>query len=365
MSQPLNFVFFCSDPGAANSLIVLAKHLTPNYKIQMFARSAAFNHIKTNSNLSVTLVPDTVDQYSLSQFKTILRQYMPAVVVTGTTGRDYTERTIWQACQALTIPCCAVLDQWMNYALRFLKKHLAYQDKLSYTQEELCLPDSIIVMDDFAKHDMANEGIPSNIIEVCGSPYYEYMGTLCKNARLGKNSTKTVLFACEPITAVYGNRLGKKIHGYTEKTILNALCEEIQRQDRNKKISLQIRPHPRERKNRYTAFIARYGFANMNSAPSVIDALKGSDMVIGMSSTLLLEAAILGKPIASIQIGASLPSLFYLEQIGRTQSIRHRYQLRRLVQHLLLGHMKPFQIEMLTKNGACHNIERHLLSLLK
>ncbi|CAM4079652.1 UDP-N-acetylglucosamine 2-epimerase [Pseudoalteromonas ostreae] len=360
-------MLFAADPGGANSIAVLSNYLQKqNYNTVLFARDITLKHLKNKGYKNVTLLDDNINQYDIQSIESLISPYDPSLLVTSTTGRDFIERTTWLVGNKLNVPTVAILDQWMNYSLRFLKQHYLHQHKNEYALDEYILPSSIIVMDESAKLAMVQEGLPHNIIHPLGCPYFDNLKQKAKRNKLIKRDTVNILFASEPITKIYGNKLGRNIHGYTEKTILRVLCEHIQALDKKRKIKLIIKPHPRESSKRYSEFLAKFDFTLICKERSVLDSFKHSDIVFGMSSTVLLEATIFNKPTLSLHLGSNKKSTYLLEQLNKTEAIRKRYKLTAVIKNLLTKQLTPYnqQIE-LTSGSACHEITKHIAKLIK
>ncbi|TMO63261.1 hypothetical protein [Pseudoalteromonas aurantia] len=364
MSHQHTILLFSIDPGGANSIGILAHELSKTANIVCFAKEAACSHLKHNfPQINVTLLSNKHDQYSKTTYLQLLATIKPNVVFTDTTGRDYSNRSLWRACKDFGIPSIAILDQWMNYALRFLKQHETYQGCMAYTTDDFILPTAIVTMDCSAKLQMVKEGLPENIIHPLGSPYYESLKSKPVKNKTQKKKAITILFASEPITAVYGHKLGKKIHGYTEQTIIKTLCQSITKQAKQQHFSVIIRPHPRESQRRYNRLIKSYHFASLCSKRSVQESIQSADIVLGMSSTMLLEASLQNKPILSIQIGNHKESPFYLEQIGLLRSVRYTFQLHNVIKNLEAMRFNRYTVKMTTQNNSVESIHKLMTSL--
>lgn len=365
--KKMTILMFAADPGGANSIAVLSRYLTnKRYRTVILARREALKHLNNKGYSDVTLIDETINQYSLKDVESLLKQYDPHLLVTSTTGRDFIERTTWLVGNKLNVPTVAILDQWMNYSLRFLKQHDLHQHKNEYSLNEYILPSSIIVMDQSAKLAMVQEGIPQHIIHPLGSPYFDSLTQKVKRGNLIQRDTVNILFASEPITKVYGHKLGRNIHGYTEKTTLRVLCEHIEALDKERKIKLIIKPHPRESHKRYSEFLMKFRFTSICKERSVLDSFKHCDVVFGMSSTVLLEAIIFNKPAISLHLGSNKKSTYLLEQLNKAEAIRKRYKLTAIIKKLLAKQLSSYiqQVE-LTSGSACHEITSHIAKLIK
>ena len=152
-------LLFSRDPGGANLIVAMHAVLKKAFDVHIYGKEASLDVYKKNGleykNIKdsiITITPDNLYEFVSSQkFDGIL---------TSTSADDFTERLIWLAAKKCNIYHAAILDQWMNYSLRFLKSHKNYQTKEKYNLNEYILPHNIFVMDEHAKLSMIEEGLP-------------------------------------------------------------------------------------------------------------------------------------------------------------------------------------------------------------
>lgn len=352
-------LLFSRDPGGANLIISMHCVLKQEFNINLYGKDNALNVYKKN-NLPCEDINQILPSISAKNISEFLIQHQFDGILTSTSAEDFTERLLWQAAKKLNIYHGAVLDQWMNYSLRFLKSHKSYQSKEKYNLNEYILPKNIFVMDEYAQQAMIKEGIPAKYIKVTGQPYFEhFINQHKKPTSHNRNNEKlTWLFASEPITTVYGKEKGLDLYGYTEQSILYAICNAIN-EIPNNTIELIIKPHPRESTEVYSKICNQFNFISLISLDSV-EAILQSDAVLGMSSTLLLEAALLNRPILSIQLNLKMDSPFILDQIDKSKSILNENNLKKeltLLTEYKSGSMNSkFIVNLSTEKNAINNI---------
>ncbi|MDX2058422.1 MAG: hypothetical protein SFV24_11520 [Gemmatimonadales bacterium] len=222
------------------------------------------------------------------------------LLLTGTSwGDEPPELGYLEAARTLGIPSISVIDFWSNYVARFLNR-----------RGDMILPDRIAVPDQVALLEAVAEGLPEDRLVVTGNPHYErllqrYQGfdrdaRLAFRERVGLSRTATVvLFGSQPLAAMYGDRLG-----YTEHTALAAVRNGLETVAEwiGHPTVLAIRRHPRE---------AAAPLPASTSSVRVVDASEGdalswalaADLVVGMTSALLLQTAVLGGRVVSVQPG--------------------------------------------------------------
>lgn len=159
------------------------------------------------------------------------------------------------------------------------------------------ISDKICVWGDFAKEVIVDSGGKPEQIVVTGSPKLDNFCQKVKSKSL-KNSSfleKKILFATQPF---YENLNFKVI-------------EEIGKWMKNKKnVSLVIKPHPTEIRERYEEFATQFGDAICvrKGTESIDDLIIECDILISGSSTVVLNAAIACKPIILLSIGENFES---------------------------------------------------------
>lgn len=308
-------LLFSRDPGGANTVIPLVVALRKKgNEVRLFGKDMALEKY-SKAGLEGFDITGLVSEINQGAIENFLLSEKPDFIITGTSSSDFTEKYLWKAAEKLNIPSFAILDQWINYGLRFSRYSTAqieYRKALSHEY----LPTKILVMDEFAKEEAIADGIESSRILVTGQPYFE---TLLKekekitSGRLDEIRRKLTLkdddfiitFASEPVSIDYANT---DYWGFTEKTIFSELLEGVKRLSAGleKRISIIIRPHPREDEDSFNEMSLGLGerikiVVDRNS--SSMELISLSDIVAGMSSMFLIEALILDKPVLSILIG--------------------------------------------------------------
>lgn len=188
------------------------------------------------------------------------------------------------------------LDHWVNYSDRFR------------VREEVILPDEIWVGDLDAK-SIAEKTFPETKIVFVPNPYFEDIKLELRSLPKPRKSSEhcSILYVCEPIREhamlVHGD---PRFWGYTEEEalqyflknmqILGCLIDEV-----------KIRPHPSEKKEKYTWVSRAYSFVReIESNRSLIDQIVEADVVVG-SNTMAMVIALLAnkRVICSIPPGGS------------------------------------------------------------
>lgn len=220
-----------------------------------------------------------------------VRQRQPALLLVATScnGLDH-ERRFIAAARRRGVRSLALLDFWSNYGARFSDA----SGQLAY------LPDRIAVMDEAARAGLVAEGIPPELISVTGQPAFDALaqaraafGPPERDALRAAYGTARhdlqVLFASQPLGCEHA-----VLHD-----VVDAL-EEIGAHDGNR-FTLVIRPHPRENSHPYEAYSSNAMRIIVSREGDARSAAMASDLVLGMTSVLLVEAWYLRCRVASLQ----------------------------------------------------------------
>jgi hypothetical protein len=224
-----------------------------------------------------------------------------AVVLTGTSLRVELDSCFWCAARAAGIPSMALLDHWKNYAERFTIE--APFDTL---------PSLVAVMDEIAANELIARGCPPNRVVVTGQPRFDTLtGVVSPEERarartsLGIDPSRRVaVFASEPRGAPYDD--GK---GFTQVDALEMFVDAVQAVAEDALVLVKL--HPVEQAEPVAAALSSRGGpdARILETSSVREVIAAADVFCGMSSIVLLDAALLGLPTVSIRPGGG-PSHF-------------------------------------------------------
>jgi hypothetical protein len=208
-------------------------------------------------------------------------------VLTGTSFEAALDRRFWSAAEMVGVPAVALLDHWCNYAERF-------SDRAPLD----CLPDALAVMDDAAASALRAVGFPSERIHITGHPHLDEITPVTRAERRVarraldvSDDRQIVTFASEPVAPGADRDLG-----YTAAEALEAVRRAVASVLPD--ALLVIRPHPRERElaapsGEPETIVARVGTPR--------EATAASNVMTGMGSILLLEAALAGIPTLSVR----------------------------------------------------------------
>ncbi len=225
----------------------------------------------------------------------------PTLLLTGTSWADHPpELDYIQAALRAEVPVLSVVDFWSNYAARFLG-----------SDGRLVLPDRIAVPDDVAAVEAVAEGLPAERVVATGNPYYEVLlkrgqgfdrdARLTFREQVGVSRKATlVLFASQPIRALYGDRMG-----YDEDQVVSLVRDGVGNVADwlGHGITLAIRSHPRQEGGARIPEGTSKVVVRRADEGDPLSWILAADLVVGMSSALLLQASLLGLRVVSVQPG--------------------------------------------------------------
>jgi hypothetical protein len=267
---------------------------------------------------------------------------------------DMTEKRLWKWARANGIESIAVLDQWQNYAKRFSS---------AGTSDLAFLPDVCCVMNELAKKGMIEDGFPLERIVITGQPAFDKLiqvsgaeadaVLLLKKDLTMDNGRPTLVFVGEAL-----GRHFEGIYGYDERQCLNALLDIIKMLP--ERPNLIVKKHPQNLDSDFDLDAIELVSDKLvvkivgteQSAKTVILA---SDIVVGMSSVLLVESIILGVPTVSVELGAKVFDKCFPVTIGAIPAIVTKEKARLLLSRLISD--KESRAEWIVNQSILGHIE--------
>lgn len=236
-----------------------------------------------------------------------------AFVLCGTSEHATEDARLWGWAASQGIPHVAFVDSWVNYALRFTTPGLTRLCDLA--------PRAVAVPDEAAARRMVAAGCPKDRLVVTGNPAFDPWtrldpgpGRRWREELLGSNESLLLSFVLEPLAAVYGDDPAAESYlGYTERDALALALEALApvAADAGAGALVAVVPHPRQDPGEVSVMVRGLcqGLQSGGVRAEVIRdhdrfaLVGGSDAVLGMTSTLLYEASLAGRPVVSLQPG--------------------------------------------------------------
>lgn len=339
-NQNFRVLLYSRDPGGSNTILPLIDRLIEkNYIVLLYGDGTALQIYQQNGYEGKSLTDEckgNSDQNSITAF---LIKISPDFIITGTSLNDYTEKYLWKSAHSLNIPSFAILDQWMNYGIRFSKYSNRDYNRYLTERDNTYLPTKIILMDEIAKKEAEDDKLPQNSLLICGQPHFEKLVYIKKQFKQQvQDEAFRISFISEPFSEVFPD--SRSFWGYDEFLVLDSLINSlniIQRKT-GREFRLTIKLHPKESETKYNQILGKSGIKiEIIKNISSINIILNSELVCGISSMVLLEANILGKPVISIQLNMNREDSFILAKYGLQKSITSEEELLTVLEKYTSG----------------------------
>jgi hypothetical protein len=232
-----------------------------------------------------------------TEIEAIFNRNKPAACFMSATGSSSIERSFLLACRSRRVFCVQCIDNWLGYRRRFTQGGVEF------------FPDQILTLDARAAADMITEGIPAELIAIVGQPYFEYR----KSADAGGEGGDRLLLVTQPISRLYGRDLGYDEFDF----VVGAVQAAARAGMKPERIDINI--HPAEELSVYE----RHLRDTLGAFAESINLLQRPELplgtylaVVGMFSSVLVQAALKSVPVASFQPNAAGADRCFLSVLG-------------------------------------------------
>ena len=318
------FLFCATDAGGAKNLVPLIKLTQWKGSTYVVFSSETSQRIFHDNNIPTQMA----NIKTVEQAKIILRERNPSIVVCGTTSYEAIDRLLIAVAKQLGIKTMVVLDEWFNYRMRFedQKGALVY------------LPDMICCQDDKARQEAIEEGIPAQHLVVTGSPYLTVLTNEAEKFYQQPPSLPTYIAPDDAFTLTFlsethaldhgvddrGGPLGDYL-GYSELTVREDIFNIVN--EIEGRITVIEKLHPKDERSFKPLNNNRIRWEVTRDA-DLWPLLWHSDVVIGMRSMSLLEAAILGCRVVSYQPNLKIDQLCTAVRLNLIECIKDKENLK-------------------------------------
>ena len=274
-------LFVFSDPGGAKPLLAFIKnHKLKDYKVISDRVYDFFLDFGIN-----------VIHYKNESIKKIVQDFNPNYILSGTSYTSKIELRFIREANNLNIDTYTYIDHYTNYKERFVlekqyffPKNIILIDKIAEKiaiKTKLSAHSNLIVINNFY-HDFLRNWVPKTNRE-------NFL-----NNRQIKSDEKIIVFAPDPLSNVNG----KEKYLFDENDIWNDFSDVIRKINSNKLIVI-VKFHPNQNKDTLIKTINNSNYNNvvLYDQNNSIDLLFHADIIIGMFSSILVEANVLKKQI--------------------------------------------------------------------
>lgn len=284
-----DLVFVTHDPGGFDAV----------YPVYRMFRSKGFSCVFHSAGPSGVIYPEASvsDSEIRNQIEDVVTKNNCAALITGTSWGSQLETSVIQRCKLAGIPTFSILDYWSNYSSRFLDATPKY-----------VYPHYLIVMDELARQEAINDGIPESILTVQGAPALDkWVNVNIQKKRSTYGKEHDILFLSQPLFELYGNTLGYSQYNVVEDVV--SLTRDISG------LSVSIKFHPKDSKELEQKYEA------LAVEGELVDLLAKSRIVIGMNSMALLFSTMAGAQTISYQPGLRVKDSCITNKLGLTNLI--------------------------------------------
>jgi hypothetical protein len=337
-----DILFFAEDPGPANYVV----HLPAECQNQGFTCKVLAGGTASRS-FQEAEVPYEEMMGGHGTPTDIIRRLSPRVVVVGTSENPGSPGFgLLEAAKRSGLATIGVVDAFMNAAYRFRGSG---EDPLRFA------PDWIAVPDEWTRGAFLDLGCHENRVVVCGHPRYDFVRQRADDLKAqGKEALRRQLFPdVQPKKRVvlFATELSKGLNlpqflrsgeytltGWgTSNLRTQIVLEEFLSalDDSNERPYMALRLHPKEAQRDFAAYLAH--FDRISQWEPVLEVIFASDFVVGLTSTILLEASLLGRPTLSILPREAEREWLPTIRAGLTACVTTREELQALLPRFLTG----------------------------
>ena len=220
----------------------------------------------------------------------ILDDFSPDFILTGTSLKVAEDAKYWNWAELNSIPSLAYLDSRVNYKERFSVDNLFDR-----------VPNIIGVADELIKKRLKEEGLRKNIIKVLPQPRFDDL--IRESLNKTDQASKHITIFTNP--SYIGEGSEEDNVGYNSQDSLTQIINCFKRINNKKKLTskIYIKFHPRESIKMYPKIdiqdLKKKGLnIDVSNSNSLIFS---SNLVVGFTSIVLLDSAVLGIPTVSYQ----------------------------------------------------------------
>jgi len=332
-------LIFVEDPGAANFVAQLPAALAGRgWSVKILASGHAREHL-----LRLGVHFETVQHPATAGG--ILAALRPRILIVGTgLNPDTFGLALVAEARLAKIESIGVVDAVMNPDHRFrgqTEKSLAYA------------PDWLLVVDKSTKSDYIALGYPTERVIVCGHPHYDYMRTFRMKLENEGQSTlrqrvlpgvpkerKVIIFATDcsaRLSRLQTNSLsdytlvGRKTGRGRTEVVLEEFLDAVQLV--RPRPYLVLRLHPKDISEDYMSYLEEFDLVSSGDSP--FELIYAADLIVGLTTMLILESALLGKLTLSVVPRAVEMDWLPTIRPGITPCVTTREQLRTALVDLL------------------------------
>lgn len=355
---------FVEDPGAVNFLAPVPAELhTLNVTSTVVATGLSVSHLRARNMEFVDL--STANQKA----QALIEQYKPSVIVAGTAENTRTLAfDLFHVGRASHIPSVGVVDMVVNANRRFRGEG---------DSPFANAPDYIMVPDDDTRQAFEALGFATSKLVVTGYPQFDFVlqrrQSSASESRCPSPSAEhpaNIVFVAEPeskLNPAMSTRNAK--YGFTGRgqsdfrthIILEELIAALQ--ETQLPARLIVRLHPKNTLEQFKDY--HTDVDDFSHGGDLLKAFQTADLVVGITSMALQEAAWLGKRTLAVLPETADKNKLAAISVGLTPAVFSRDELRIALEKFKRGDWPQPQPEAFFKPGGAQSIASFIDHLRK
>ncbi|MFN8657722.1 MAG: hypothetical protein U0105_15390 [Candidatus Obscuribacterales bacterium] len=342
-------LIFVEDPGAANFLAPLPAALTKlGVSSTLLAMGLSVHHLRARSAEFVDLTSSNQEAAQL------IARYAPSVIVAGTAENKQTLAfDLFRQARTARIPTVGVVDMVVNADCRFRG-----EGESAFANA----PEYIMVPDDDTRRAFASLGFAPDRLVVTGYPQFDFVREKLQEAPEQSDVSTSeypaeIVFVAEPESklnpalstrnANYGFK-GRGQSDFRTHIILEELIAALQKTQLPAR--LIVRLHPKNSLEQFTDY--RTDVAEFSHGGDPLAAFQAADLVVGITSMALQEAAWLGKRTLAVLPESTDKEKLAAISSGLTPAVFSPGELRDALEKFKCNDWPQPQPEKFFKSGA-------------
>lgn len=345
MKRKFKIIFSAEQKGGFDIFLPVIKRIKNNKKIDvfLFLDNKEIYELAKKQKIACKLLTN----HSLEKIKKIVKKINPDIIFTDTNDTDFDfsiDKKFLKTAKEFNKPTVSIVDSWVNYGGRF-------GVKLEY------LPDNILAIDQKMKEELSSIGIPSNIIKITGSPRFDKFSNIKKT-----KVENLIVFYSQPFFEKKPNEI----------EIFRDIVNALEKMYPKKEIIIKFHPTREENKKDRKKYdnIIKNSILKIKKAEKNIkaeDLTKKAELIIGINSIALVDAALMGKRVISYQPGRNKKSDFLISnKYGWSLPVYKKEKLFFALQDIFKKPpVKKEELEKYTKNNSTGKVINFLNSKIK
>lgn len=298
-------------PGSANSIASVIKRLRQEDRVSVTVIGHQYSEpIFLSNDIEYRTINDyDLTDVSFDSMNHVLEEELPDLVLTGTSDQNDRNKDIIEQCFIkaakfkLGIKSLTIMDWWSRFRIRF--------SDIFIKDSGLCfLPDKIAVLDEIAKENALNDGIPPTVITVTGNPYFDVLPKKAEQFTMERKIAirQEIGLGHETLFFYAGNifKSEAKDWGYWDLDNIRLILDILKHGHEQGALSIVVKLHPRmpdEDKDEIRQFLNRSSAVKLITDIDTHDLILASDLTFVAFSTVGIEAVNMSRPCISLQPG--------------------------------------------------------------